>query len=112
VRETATAVQRAQPLDKIQYCIYKKVGDWMNSKQRATLAQIFETPTRKDIPWSDVESLLRALGASIKGAGGSMVGVKLSGYYAVFHQPHPQRVTYLPDVLRLRRFLEKVGQVP
>jgi hypothetical protein len=87
------------------------VSDRLNSKQRATLAQIFETPTRKDIPWSDVESLMGALGASIKGAGGSIVGVKLSGHYAVFHKPHPQRMTYVPDVLRLRRFLEKVGHV-
>jgi hypothetical protein len=84
----------------------------VNNKQRAVLGKLFESPVRKDIPWSDVENLLRALGASLSGTGGSMLGVKLAGHYAVFHQPHPHRMTYAQDVIRLRRFLEKAGVMP
>jgi hypothetical protein len=47
----------------------------MNSKQLATLRRIFESPTRADIPWADIESLLDALGAILKGKKGSRVGV-------------------------------------
>jgi len=51
---------------------------YVNSKQRRTLARVFETPTRADLLWSDIESLFRALGAITVGIGGSRVGVKLS----------------------------------
>lgn len=37
----------------------------MNSRQRGTLAAIFETPTRADIDWDDVVSLLSGLGAEV-----------------------------------------------
>jgi hypothetical protein len=63
----------------------------MNTRQRKTLATVFETPTRSDIRWTDIESLLRALGGNLKGAGGAMVRVTLKGAVAVFHRPHPQR---------------------
>lgn len=47
----------------------------MNSKQFATLRKIFESPTRADIPWAGIESLLDALGAILKGKKGLRAGV-------------------------------------
>ncbi len=84
----------------------------MNSKQRRTLSKVFETPTRTDIPWSDVESLFGALGAITAGIGGSRVGVKLGGVRAVFHSPHPRPQTDKGTVERVRDFLEKAGVKP
>ncbi len=84
----------------------------MYSKQRATLKKIFDTPTRTDIDWSAIESLFEALGAVMKGTGGSRVGVKLGGRYAVFHRPHPQPNIDKGTVERVRDFLEKAGARP
>lgn len=84
----------------------------VNKHQRSTLAKIFETPTRRDIGWSEIESLFTALGAVTKGSGGSRVGVKLAGRYAVFHRPHPQPTTDKGTVERVRAFLDKAGVQP
>jgi hypothetical protein len=84
----------------------------MNSKQRATLAKIFETPTLATIPWSAIESLLEALGGEFEGKGGSRVGVSLGERYAVFHSPHPRPTTDKGTVERVRDFLEKGGVKP
>lgn len=81
----------------------------MNRKQRGTFDSIFEKPTRTDIPWSDVERLLRALGANISEGRGSRVRVALEGVRAVFHRPHPERVTDSGAVSSLRKFLESAG---
>ncbi len=77
----------------------------MNTKQLKTLQAVFETPTRSDIRWADVESMLRAAGGEVKGAGGSMVRVSLKSAVAVFHRPHPQPTAKKGAVKALRRFL-------
>ena len=84
----------------------------MNNKQRKTLQAIFEAPTRADVLWTDVESMLRALGADLKGAGGSMVRVTLKGAVAVFHRPHPQQTTKKGALKALQRFLTSVEIAP
>jgi hypothetical protein len=38
----------------------------MNSKQRVTLDKVFATPTRADIPWTDIESMAAAVGATVR----------------------------------------------
>lgn len=84
----------------------------MNSKQRRTLAAIFADPISPSIPWSDIESLLRALGAEISEGRGSRVRVALGGRMAVFHRPHPQPTTDRGAVLSVRRFLTAAGVQP
>ncbi len=81
----------------------------MNTKQRRTLEAVFAQPTRHDVAWADVDSLLRALGAEITQGRGSRVRVVLGGRRAVLHQPHPQR-TCLPGMVRaVRDFLSEAG---
>ncbi|NJR73787.1 MAG: type II toxin-antitoxin system HicA family toxin [Scytonema sp. CRU_2_7] len=63
----------------------------LNSKQQKTLEEIFETPTRSNILWTDVESLFLSLGATVQQGKGSRVRVALNGVKAVFHEPHPQK---------------------
>ena len=40
-----------------------------------------------------------------------MVGVRLNGRYAVFHQPHPGKEIYPSDLKRIRRFLVEVDVI-
>ncbi|MGM0642200.1 MAG: type II toxin-antitoxin system HicA family toxin [Thermodesulfobacteriota bacterium] len=84
----------------------------MNKKQRQTLGKIFERPDRSDIPWVNIESLFEALGADISEGSGSRVRVALNDIRAVFHRPHPERVTNKGAVKSVRRFLQEAGVRP
>jgi len=81
----------------------------MNRKQRQTLERIFEKPDRSDILWDDIIGLFKALGADVSEGRGSRVRVVLAGVKAVFHRPHPQRVTNKSTVRYVRRFLVEAG---
>jgi hypothetical protein len=81
----------------------------MNKKQRQTLERIFEKPERSDILWNDIENLFKALGADITEGRGSRIRVALKDVRAVFHRPHPQRVTNRSTVRSERRFLLEAG---
>ena len=65
----------------------------MNKKHRQTLQKIFEKPERSDISWKDIEGLFIVLGAEVSEGKGSRVRVALNDVRAVFHRPHPKRVT-------------------
>ena len=81
----------------------------MGKKHQDTFQAIQTKPDRKDIDWNDFINLLVYLGATLKYSGGSAVGIKLNGEYAVFHKPHPGRDIYPSDLKRIRRFLENAG---
>lgn len=84
----------------------------MNTRQKQTLQAIFFEPIRSNIPWSDIESLLRACGAEISEGSGSRVRIALNGVRAVFHRPHPQKETNKGAVKSVRRFLMEAGVIP
>ena len=84
----------------------------MNKKQRQTFNRILEKPERSDIPWSNIESLFIGLGAEITEGRGSRVRVALKEVKAVFHRPHPERVTEKGAVKSVRRFLKEAGVLP
>ncbi|MFI4955657.1 MAG: type II toxin-antitoxin system HicA family toxin [Gammaproteobacteria bacterium] len=63
----------------------------MNSKHRKTLLAIFEKPVRKNILWSEIESLFSAIGANIVNKGGSVVTIEMNGKPHTFHRPHPEK---------------------
>ena len=83
----------------------------MNACHRRTLAAIYERPERSDIVWRDIEALFVALGADVSEGSGSRVRVALNGVRAVFHRPHPERVTDKGAVKSVRRFLGEAGVV-
>ena len=64
----------------------------LGAKHRRTLDAIFETPTRSDIRWGDIESLIVALGGTVTGGRGSRRRILLVRP-AVFHIPHPEPTT-------------------
>ena len=81
----------------------------MNSKQRKTLNAIFIDPILSSVKWSDIESLLKALGAEISEGNGSRVRIALNGVRAVFHRPHPEPTTDKGALKSVRRFLTQAG---
>lgn len=81
----------------------------MNKKQRLVLKLLFEKPERSDILWRDIEGLLAALGADLSEGKGSRVRVALNDIRAVFHRPHPERVTNKATIKSVRRFLVEAG---
>jgi hypothetical protein len=83
----------------------------VNNKQRCTLEKVFEKPVRSDVVWTDIENLLLALGAEITEGRGSRVRIALNGVRAVFHRPHPARVTDSGALSSVRTFLEHAGSV-
>ena len=83
----------------------------MNKKQKQTLNKILEKPERSDIPWSNIESLIVALGGEIFEGRGSRVRAVLNEVKAVFHRPHPERVTEKGAVKSVRRFLKEAGVI-
>lgn len=81
----------------------------LSKKHQKTLAKLFEQPVRADISWTELESLLAALGAEISEGRGSRVRMALNGVRAVFHRPHPQKETDKGAVMSMRRFLTEAG---
>jgi hypothetical protein len=84
----------------------------LSTRHRRTLEAIFTHPERSDIPWREIESLFEALGAEVSEGSGSRVRVALHGVRAVYHRPHPERVTDKGAVRSVRRFLETAGIRP
>jgi len=81
----------------------------LNKKHKTILFDIFQEPIRADVNWDNIESLFLALGGEISGGSGSRVRVFLNGIRAVFHRPHPQRVTDKGALKSVRRFLMEAG---
>ena len=83
----------------------------MNKKLRQTLSSIFHSPVNANLVWSDIETLLLALGAEIEEGSGSRVRIALNGVRSVFHRPHPRKETDKGAIKDMRRFLTEAGVV-
>jgi hypothetical protein len=84
----------------------------MNKRQRRTLARIFERPTRSDVRWDELASLLRALGAEDHEGAGSRVRFVLDGSILSLHRPHPKPELRKYAVEDVRDFLMARGIEP
>jgi hypothetical protein len=84
----------------------------MNQKHRRTLEAVFQDPVRSNIPWRDIEGMLKAAGAEITEGEGSRVRIALNGVRAVFHRPHPRKEAVKGAVRSMRRFLTEAGVTP
>jgi len=83
-----------------------------SQKHRLTHSRIFEEPTRSDVRWTDIESLLKALGAEFREGRGTRVRVVLGGVKAVFHRPRARPDTDRGALKSVRRFLISAGFEP
>ena len=81
----------------------------LNSKHQTTLETVFTDPVRSNVHWSDIEKLLKALGADISEGKGSRVRIYLNNVRAVFHRPHPKKEIDRGALKSMRRFLIEAG---
>ena len=84
----------------------------MNNKQRKTLTAIFNKPSPKTLEWTEIESLIKALGGQINHHQGSKVRIELNNISLNIHSPHPQKEVKQYVVRLLKEFLEKAGVTP
>ena len=77
----------------------------MSRKHRRTLEAIFADPVQAGVAWSDIESMLEAVGAELVDGRGSRVRIALNGVRAVFHRPHSRKETDKGALIAMRRFL-------
>ena len=78
----------------------------MRRKHQRTLEQIYNRPTSGNIPWADIESLFKALGAEVTEREGSRIAVILFGEVRIFHRPHPSPHTDKGAVASIRKWFE------
>lgn len=84
----------------------------MNSRHRKTLAAVFAEPVSGTLDWTDIESLLLAVGARLIEGRGSRVRFEMGGEVATFHRPHPAKESKRYQVREARDFLERIGVTP
>ena len=84
----------------------------MKKKHQRTLTRMFARTVSGSIPWKDIESLFRELGADISEREGSRVAVVLFGEVRVFHRPHPSPDTDKGAVNSVRKWLQDNGVEP
>jgi hypothetical protein len=84
----------------------------MKAGQLKTLAAIFETPTRADIAFSDMERLAVALCGEVIERKGSRVIFSIAGGVWHAHRPHPAREAKKYQVESFRDFLQARGITP
>ena len=84
----------------------------MNSRQRKTLAAIFSKPTPASIRFSEIETLVKALGGTVTEREGSRVKIELKGMQWRCHRPHPGKEAKKYQVEEARELLERTGVKP
>ena len=84
----------------------------MRTKYRKTLTAIFANPVNGNMKWSNIESLLVALGCRIVEGVGSSVTFERGGIRAYFHRPHPDKAALRYRIKETREFLIKLGEKP
>ena len=84
----------------------------MTSRQRRTLAAIFERPTRSDLRFRSVEALMAALGAEQRERKGSRVAFILRRRVLILHRPHRPKIMRPGAVSDLRDFLTSLEITP
>lgn len=86
----------------------------MRKSHKRTLAAIFAQPTRADVSYDAVKSLLVSLGAEFSEGRGSRVKFyfKNSGLYIQIHRPHPRKEMPKWAIEQIRQTLDEAGMRP
>ena len=84
----------------------------VNSRHKKTLATVFALPTSASVVFSDIEALLRSLGATVLEREGSRVKVEIQGEQWRAHRPHPRKEAKRYQVEEVRELLERLGIRP
>ena len=84
----------------------------MKSRQRKILQAIFAKPTRANIKFTDIESLVKALGGEVREGTGSRVVLEISGTKEYAHRPHPGKEAKKYMVEKIREWLIDLEVTP
>jgi HicA toxin of bacterial toxin-antitoxin, len=84
----------------------------MNNRQRKTLEAVFAEPTKTNIAWPDIESLLISVGCNVIEGTGSRVRFTFEKKGLAVHRPHPQKEAKQYVVRAVRDFLRVIGAAP
>ena len=84
----------------------------MKAKHRKTLEAIFEKPTKANIKFAEVESLLVSLNGEVREGTGSRMSVTVSGKTIFLHRPHPNKEAKKYQIEDIREFLKLIGVTP
>jgi len=77
----------------------------LNSKRISTLEKIAQNPINGNIEWRHFESIMTALGATVKKMSGSSRAFSYNGVRAIFHEPHGRKSMGRGMVARVQKFL-------
>ena len=81
----------------------------MNSKQQKTFKSLFCNPVKKNIKWTDVESLIVGVGGQVKCGDGSRIRIVLDECSLNIHTPHPQKELKPYQIRAIRKLLLEKG---
>jgi hypothetical protein len=81
----------------------------MKAKHYKTLEAIYRKPTHGGIVFSDIESLISALGGEVREGAGSRVAFELRGSRRYLHRPHPGKDAKKYQVEELREWFVELG---
>ena len=85
----------------------------MKTRNRKTLAAIFETPTRSNIAFADIEALVLSLSdGQVFEREGSRIKLVIGDVIWRCHRPHPGKEARKYQVEEARNFLERAGVTP
>ena len=84
----------------------------LNSKHTKTLAALYALPTSASTVFSDIESLVKALGGTVTEREGSRIKVALGGEQWRAHRPHPGKEARRYQVEEVRELLQRLGIRP
>lgn len=84
----------------------------MNAKHRKTIAAVFAKPTLASIPFSEIESMLKALGGTVVEREGSRIKFEFKNEQWRCHRPHPGKEAKRYQVEEVRELLERIGVQP
>ena len=84
----------------------------MNKKQRKTLEAVFARPVPRNLFWSDLESLFKALGFMVIEGDGSKVTFEKNAVSVSFHRPHPQKEVKSYQIRAARTLFVEIGEKP
>ena len=84
----------------------------MKGKHKKMLNAIFAKPTKANIKFKDIESLIIALGGEVREGEGSRIVLDLSGSRKYAHRPHPGKESKKYQVEEIRHWLQELGVKP
>lgn len=77
-----------------------------------TLEAVFAVPTKSNIPFADIETLIVSLGGEVREGKGAAVVFELHRRRLFLHRPHPQKEAKRYQVAKIRQLLQSVGVKP